>query len=137
MKTRLILTCAALTLWLGCARQEQATLRSVLIERFQANEDIKAYHLDPAAMADCVIDEIAASLPGFAGDPRRPRFYTAYTRFLTVQTTAEAEAALAEYGPLFASPQEARMAATRITEHEFTCMGKLIEDNDHIGGGLN
>ena len=129
MKTLLILTFATLTL-LGCANKEQAELRTVLIERFKAHQDIQAYQLDPVAMADCVVDEIAMSLPGFAGDPRRPRFFAAYTRFLMVQSATEAEAALAEFEPLFDGIQQARMAATSITEHEFTCMGKLIETKD-------
>jgi hypothetical protein len=126
MKILLTLTFAGLSL-LGCAQKEQAELRTVLIERFKAHEDIQAYQLDPATMADCMIDEIAMGLPGFAGDPRRPQYFTAYARFLTVQSATEADGALAEFERLFDGKKNARMAATSIPEHEFTCMGKLIE----------
>jgi hypothetical protein len=89
--------------------------------------------LDPAEVADCVVDEIAASLPGFAGDPRRSQFFAAYARFLNVNSSADAESSIAEFEKLFGSKQRAREAATSVTDHVMTCMGKAIEGADSDG----
>lgn len=126
MKKLLILTLAALTLT-ACARKEQTGLRDVLVERFKDDQDLKDYNLDPGVIADCVVDEISSSLPGFAGDPRRPQFFEAYARFLNVKSSADAERSVADFEKLFGSKQKARQAATSITDHIMTCMGKSIE----------
>ncbi len=126
MKKLFIVALAALVL-MGCARKEKTGLREVLIERFKEDQDLKDYQLDPAVVADCVVDEIAMSLPGFAGDPRRPQFFEAYARFLNVKSSADAEKAVADFEKLFGSKQKAHQAATSITDHVMTCMGKSIE----------
>lgn len=126
MKKMLILVFTALAL-LGCAKKEKTGLREVLIERFKDDQDLKDYQLDPGVVADCVVDEIASSLPGFAGDPRRAQFFEAYARFLNVKSSADAEHSIAEFEQLFGSKQRARQAATSITDHVMTCMGKSIE----------
>ncbi|MDD1649814.1 MAG: hypothetical protein LUO80_05400 [Methylococcaceae bacterium] len=126
MKKLLILALTALAL-VGCAKKEKTGLREVLIERFKDDQDLKDYKLDPGVVADCVVDEIAGSLPGFAGDPRRAQFFEAYARFLNVKSSADAENSIAEFEQLFGSKQQARQAATSITDHVMTCMGKSIE----------
>lgn len=132
IKKLLILVCTTLALT-ACARKEQSGLREVLIERFKDDQDLKDYQLDPVGVADCVVDEIAASLPGFAGDPRRSQFFEAYARFLNVKSSADAESSIAEFEKLFGSKQRAREAATSITDHVMTCMGKAIEGADSDG----
>jgi hypothetical protein len=117
----------------GCAKKEKTGLRDVLIERFKDDQDLKDYKLDPGQVADCVVDEIASSLPGFAGDPRRAEFFRAYERFLSVKSSADAEQGIAEFERLFGSAQKARQAATSITDHIMTCMGKAIEGGDTGG----
>lgn len=111
----------------GCAKKEKTGLRDVLIERFKDDQDLKDYKLDPAVVADCVVDEISSSLPGFAGDPRRAQFFEAYARFLNVKSSADAEKSVADFQQLFGSVQRAREAATSITDHVMTCMGKAID----------
>jgi hypothetical protein len=127
MKKLVLLGLAALLL-LGCAKKEKTGLHQVLVDRFSEDQDLKDYKLDPANVADCVIDEISSTLPGFAGDPRRAEFFTAYERFLAVKSAADAEAAVAEFERLFGSRQKAREAALGITDHIMTCMGKAIEN---------
>jgi hypothetical protein len=126
MRTFLIILLTTLTLF-GCARKEKTGLHDVLLEKFKDDQDLKDYKLDPSEVADCVVDEISASLPGFAGDPRRPKFFEAYARFMNVKSQADAEASVAEFKDLFGSTENAREAATTITDHIMTCMGKAIE----------
>jgi hypothetical protein len=126
MKKTIILAAALLSL-VACAKQEKTGLREVLIERFKDDSDLKDYKLDPAEVADCVVDEISASLPGFSGDPRRAQFFEAYEHFLNVKSQADADRSLKEFEQLFGSAQNARVAATSITDHVMTCMGKAIE----------
>ena len=126
MKKILILTMASIAL-IGCGKKEKTGLRDVLIERFKDDQDLKDYKLDPAVVADCVVDEISGSLPGFAGDPRRAEFFDAYARFLNVKSSADAEKSIADLEKLFGTKQRAREAATSITDHIMTCMGKSID----------
>jgi len=91
-KITLIVLVALLTA--ACAKKEKTGLREVLVARFSDDQDLKDYKLDPGEVADCVIDEISSSLPGFAGDPRRAEFFSAYERFLNVKSSQDAEAAI-------------------------------------------
>ena len=126
MKKLLIAIFAVLALT-GCSTKEQSGLKEALIAKFKDDQDLKDYKLDPASIADCVVDQIASSLPGFAGDPRRDRFFEAYGRFVAARSPSDADKAVADYQELFGSAQKARQAATSITDHVMTCMGKAIE----------
>jgi len=117
----------------GCAKKEKTGLHDVLVERFKDDQDLKDYKLDPSWVADCVVDEISSSLPGFAGDPRRPQFFDAYARFLSVKSEAEAEKSIEEFEKLFGSHSQARVAATSMTDSIMTCMGKDIQGADTDG----
>ncbi len=117
----------------GCAKKEKMGLREVLIERFKDDQDLKDYKLDPAEVADCMVDEISSSLPGFAGDPRRAQFFEAYAHFLNVKSMADGEKAIAEFEKLFGSKQKAREAAASLPDHEMTCMGKAIDNGETDG----
>ncbi len=132
MKKIIVLSFLALSL-IACAKKEKTGLRDTLVERFKEDQDLKDYKLDPEQVADCVVDEIASSLPGFAGDPRRPQFFEAYERFLSVKSQAEAEQSLNDFTRLFGSPEAARVAATSITDHIMTCMGKAIDNSSTDG----
>ncbi len=134
---KITLIATALLSLVACAKQEKTGLRDVLIERFKDDADLKDYNLDPAEVADCVIDEIAASLPGFSGDPRRAQFFGAYEHFLNVKSSTDAERSLKEFEQLFGSAQNARVAATSITDHVMTCMGKAIEGAETEGHRVN
>ena len=126
MNKLLIVLCTVLAL-VGCSRKEKTGLRDALVEQFKDDQDLKDYKLEPEPVADCVVDEIASSLPGFAGDPRRAQFFEAYARFLNVKSQADAEKSITEFQQLFGSVQKARQAAVSIPDHIMTCMGKAIE----------
>jgi hypothetical protein len=128
---QLLIAMAAVGLLAGCNTKEKVGLRDVLIERFKDDQDLKDYKLDPTEVADCVVDEISQTLPGFAGDPRRDKFFEAYARFLGVKSPADAEKSIADFQALFGSAKKAREAATSVTDHIMTCMGKAI---DNAGG---
>lgn len=127
MKKLIVLFVAALAVS-ACAKKEKTGLKDVLIQRFSEDQDLKDYKLDPADVADCVIDEIASTLPGFAGDPRRDEYFKAYEKFFNVKSATDAEASINEFERLFGSRQKAREAALGITDHIMTCMGKAIEN---------
>lgn len=126
--TKLVMVALSCLMMVACAKKEKTGLREVLVARFADDQDLKDYKLDPGGVADCVIDEISSTLPGFAGDPRRAEFFKAYERFLAVKSAADAEAAVAEFERLFGTRQRAREAALGITDHIMTCMGKAIEN---------
>ncbi|CAL1239543.1 hypothetical protein [Candidatus Methylocalor cossyra] len=118
----------AIALVAGCSNKEQLGLKDALVAKFKDDQDLKDYKLDPGKVADCVVEEITGTLPGFPGDPRRERYFEAYARFVAVKTPGEAEQAIRDYAQLFGSAKEARAAATSITDHVMTCMGKAIEE---------
>lgn len=130
---KIILILLAAVLAVACAKKEKTGLREVLVARFNDDQDLKDYKLDSGEVADCVIDEISSTLPGFAGDPRRAEFFSAYERFLNVKSSGDAEAAIADFERLFGSRQKAREAALGITDHIMTCMGKAIENASSDG----
>ena len=126
MKMLLIVLCAFWGLT-GCSTKEQTGLREALIEKFKDDQDLKDYSLDPASVADCIVKEITATVPGFPGDPRRDRYFEAYTHFIGARSPGDAERAITDYQELFGSAKKAREAATSVTNHVLTCMGKAIE----------
>jgi hypothetical protein len=126
MKKLFIAICVMFALT-GCSTKEQTGLREALIAKFKDDQDLKDYKLDPASVADCVIDQISGTLPGFAGDPRREKFFEAYARFVNAKSSSEAEKTIADSQELFGSTQKARAAAISVTDHVMTCMGKAIE----------
>lgn len=128
--TALLTGTLALSLLSGCDTKQKTGLREILVERFKDDQDLKDYQLDPGEVADCVVKEISDGLPGFAGDPRREKYFSAYARFLSVKSPADAEQAITEYQELFGSAKKAREAANGITDYIMTCMGKAIEGAD-------
>jgi len=126
MKKLLIAFCAVLLLT-ACTTKEQTGLKESLVAKLKDDPDLKDYKLDPEPIADCVVREIGETMPGFAGDPRRVKFFEAYNRFVNVKSAHEAEQSIADYQQLFGSAKQAREAATNITNHLMTCMGLAIE----------
>jgi hypothetical protein len=129
---RLLIAIIAASLLAGCSTKERTGLKEVLVAKFKDDQDLKDYRIEPEPVADCVVAEIADTLPGFAGDPRRDRFFEAYARFLNVRSPSDAEKAITDYTELFGSAKSAREAATSVTDHIMSCMGKAIEK---VGGG--
>ena len=131
MNKILIAICAVFAL-AGCSTKEQTGLREALVEKFKDDQDLKDYKLDPGTVADCVVKEITETLPGFAGDPRRDQFFQAYAQFINVKSANDAEKAINDFQQLFGSAKKAREAATSLSDHIMTCIGKAIEQSDEV-----
>lgn len=127
---KLLLATLLIFLLPACSTPQQNDLKSALLAKLKDDPDLKDYKIDPSEIADCVVGEISGDIPAYPGDPRRERFFQAYIRFVNVTSPAEAEKSLAEFEELFGSKQAAREAATNITNHNMTCMGKAIDHSD-------
>jgi len=124
-----ILICLVIALALSsCQRsKEQTGLKEALIAKLKDDSDLKDYKIDPADMAECVYQEIADGAPGMPGDPKRPRYFEAYTKFVGVGSPGDAEKAIKEYQDVFGDAKAANQAATSITDLIMSCMGAAID----------
>lgn len=127
MKTVMTVIFAACLLSACGGGKEQLDLKAALIAKLQEDSDLKDYKLNPADVADCVVQAIADTLPGFTGDPRRKTYFEAYATFVSAKTSADADKAIETYKDLFGSVKQARAAALSVTDHIMGCMGANIE----------
>ncbi|MBS1213106.1 MAG: hypothetical protein H6R26_1723 [Proteobacteria bacterium] len=127
-KSILVILVAAFLVACGESPQ-QVSLKEALTAKLQDDSDLKDYKLNPSDVADCVVQSITEGLPGFAGDPRRPKFFEAYAKFVAVKSPADAEKAMEEYKDLFGSLEQAREAAVSVTDHIMGCMGVALEQH--------
>lgn len=121
---------ACLVLFLiGCDTNQQTLgLREAVLRKLKDDPDLKDYKLEPAAVADCVVEAISDDAPGIPGDPRREEYFKAYAHIMSVNTPTEAEKILEQYKEFFGSAQGVREAALKVTDHIMTCMGEAIEE---------
>lgn len=121
---KLLLVMLAATLLSACGRQEKLTLEQALLEKMQADSDLKDYKIDPKDMTGCVLDEIAQSLPVMPVDSQRGAYFDAYAKFITANNPMQA---INDAVPLFGSVQASRKAAMNVTEFVISCMGRLMD----------
>ncbi len=127
MKKIMIAFFAALLL-VACGKsKEQLDLKQVLIEKFKDDPDLKDYKLKPEDIADCVVENISHEAPAIPGDPKRARYFDAYSKFVGAKAAADAEQAVKEYQDVFGGIKEARAAANTVTDYIMSCMGLAIE----------
>lgn len=113
----------------ACGSKEQTSLQDALTAKLQDDQDLKDYKLDPREVAKCVENSITEGLPGIAGDPRRPQYYEAYAKFVSINSPGDAETAVQQYQDLFGGIKQAHEAANTITDHIMSCMGAAIEQH--------
>ena len=128
MSRMLPLIMLALLLGACDARKQQMGLREAVLAKLQQDPDLKDYKLDPAPIADCVVDAVSDEAPSIPGDPRRDMYFQAYTKIFNAESPADAEAVIAEYKEFFGSEKAAREAALRVTDHIMSCMGQAIDE---------
>lgn len=116
--------------FLTACSKEKAAFEAALTEKLQKDGDLKDYHLDPKAVASCVIGEVAQGLPGFLGDPRRDAYYTAYAHFASAETHEDAFQAIEDAKDVFGSVRESRQAALSVASYVMDCMGKIIAETE-------
>lgn len=107
--------------------KEQQDLKQVLTEKFKDDSDLKDYKLKPEDIAECVVANISQDAPAIPGDPKRERYFAAYTKFAAAKSPVEAEQAVKDYQDVFGGIKEARAAANTVTDHIMSCMGLAIE----------
>lgn len=111
----------------GCANEERNQFQDKLAARLATDPDLKDYQIDSNELAECVVSEIAKTLPGFRGTPARRPYWQAYLNFESARNGGEASQAIQQAKDIFGSEQKASAAALSITEYIMHCMGKLIE----------
>jgi major membrane immunogen (membrane-anchored lipoprotein) len=127
MKKIITVLVAALLLSACGNSKEQQDLKQVLTEKFKDDSDLKDYKLKPEDIADCVVANISQDAPPIPGDPKRERYFAAYTKFAAAKSPTDAEQAVKDYQDLFGGIKEARAAANTVTDHIMSCMGMAIE----------
>jgi hypothetical protein len=127
MKKMMTVFIAALLLS-GCGdSKEQKDLKQVFTEKFKDDADLKDYKLKPEDIAECVVANISQEAPAIPGDPKRDRYFAAFTKFASVKSPAELEKSVKEYQDVFGGVKESFAAANTITDHVMSCMGLAIE----------
>lgn len=127
MKKMMIVIVAALSLTACGTSKEQQDLKQILTDKFKDDSDLKDYKLNPEDIADCVVANISQDAPPIPGDPKRDRYFAAYTQFAAAKSPTDAEKAVKDYQDVFGGLKEARAAANTVTDHIMSCMGKAIE----------
>jgi hypothetical protein len=127
MKKLLILVVATFVLSACEKSKEQLDLKQALTAKMLNDSDLKDYKIDPADMAECVYKEIAENAPGIPGDAKRPRYFEAYTKFVSVTSPSDAEKAITDYQDVFGDAKATRQAATSVTDHIMSCMSSAID----------
>jgi hypothetical protein len=127
MKKLLTVFVAALLITACSKSKEQQDLQQILTEKFKDDSDLKDYKLKPEDIAECVVANISQDAPAIPGDPKRERYFAAYTKFAAAKSPTEAEQAVKDYQDVFGGIKEARAAANTVTDHIMGCMGLAIE----------
>ncbi len=127
MKKILTVLVAAFILTACGNSKEQQDLKQVLTEKFKDDSDLKDYKLKPEDIADCVVANITEDAPPVPGDPKRIRYFEAFTKFASVKSPADLEKAVKEYQDIFGGAKETYAAANNVTDYIMSCMGLAIE----------
>jgi len=124
MKQIMVLLLAAF-IAVGCSK-EKDELKARLTAKFEKDQDIADYKVDPSTMADCVSDKISKEAPGFPGSPSHSKVLGAYAKLVQVDPLEDFRPALGETKEIFGSTKKAYQAATNITNHVMSCMGNIM-----------
>ncbi|MFZ4704246.1 MAG: hypothetical protein ACOYMG_29730 [Candidatus Methylumidiphilus sp.] len=127
MKKILTVFVAALLLAACGNSKEQQDLKQVLTEKFKDDSDLKDYKLKPEDIAECVVANISEEAPPVPGDPKRVRYFEAFTKFASVKSPSDLEKAVKEYQDVFGGIKETYAAANNVTDFIMSCMGMAIE----------
>lgn len=126
-KIMTVLVAALLLSACGNNSKEQQDLKQILTEKFKDDSDLKDYKLKPEDIADCVVANVSEGAPPMPGDPKRERFFTAYTQFAGAKSPSDLEKAVKEYQDVFGGVKETYAAANTVTDYIMSCMGLAIE----------
>lgn len=131
---KLLIALAATALLSGCDGKAKDDLVEQLRLKFEKDTDLSDYHIDPTDMAECVADKILKEIPGFPGSPKRKEYIIAYTKLIRIDPAEDFRPTLEETKEVFGSVRKALETAGSITEHNFSCIGDMINEQPLQGG---
>lgn len=135
MKKLLLISVSALLL---TACTEQQEYEATVLEQISNDPDIKSYHLDPATVADCIVDLSSKKMPGLAPfEPIRKTAYKGYTKMIAIKTPEKPEEVLAELRLSFGSAQALADAHRNYSKSYIECVStvtnlELDDEEDDI-----
>lgn len=110
----------------ACSQEKQDYYQAVL-EQMQNDPDIKDYRINPATMADCIVDISSSEMDGFFPfDPKRRAAYVGYTKLLSLKQAKEPQSVLAELRQIFGSGQNVARAQQNYSESVMRCLQGLV-----------
>jgi len=127
MKKMMIVFVAVLLISACGNSKQQQDLKQVFTEKFKDDSDLKDYKLKPEDIAECVVANITEEAPPVPGDPKRVRYFEAFTKFASVKSPSDLEKAVNEYKDIFGGVKETYAAANNVTDYIMSCMGMAIE----------
>ncbi|GFO71889.1 hypothetical protein BJAS_P1686 [Bathymodiolus japonicus methanotrophic gill symbiont] len=133
MKKLLLISVSALLL---TACTEQQEYEATVLEQISNDPDIKSYHLDPATVADCIVDLSSKKMPGLAPfEPIRKTAYKGYTKMIAIKTPEKPEEVLAELRLSFGSAQALADAHRNYSKSYLECVSTVtnLELDDEEG----
>lgn len=123
---KLLLICISVLLLPACADKEQ--YEAAVLAEMQAEQDVKDYNIDPAQMAECVVDVSSKNMPGsFPLDPARLTAYQNYTKMLSMSTAKDKQKTFNELRSTFGSPKELAEAHSNYTDSIMNCYSVIID----------
>ena len=127
MKKILIISLAVLGL---AACSEKDEYQKTVLEQISNDPDVKSYHLDPEAVAVCIVDLSSKKMPGFIPfEPRRKAAYKGYTKMIAIKTSEKPEEVLKELRESFGSAQGLADAHMNYSESYLECISTVTNRN--------
>lgn len=123
MKKLALISLSVLTL-AACSEKDQ--YHQTIVDLVSNDEDVRSYHIDPAVMADCIVDLSSKKMPGtLPFEPRRADAYKGYTKMISLKTSEKPAEVLSELRESFGSAKGLAAAHMNYSESYLECMSTL------------
>lgn len=123
MKKLALISLSVLTL-AACSEKDQ--YHQTIVDLVSNDEDVRSYHIDPAIMADCIVDLSSKKMPGtLPFEPRRADAYKGYTKMISLKTSEKPAEVLSELRESFGSAKGLAAAHMNYSESYLECMSTL------------
>ena len=123
MKKLALISLSILTL-AACSEKEE--YHQTILDLASNDADVRSYHIDPATMADCIVDLSSKKMPGtLPFEPRRADAYKGYTKMISLKTSKNPAEVLNELRESFGSAKGLAKAHMNYSESYLECMSTL------------
>lgn len=123
MKKLALISLSVLTL-AACSEKDQ--YHQTIVDLVSNDEDVRSYHINPAVMADCIVDLSSKKMPGtLPFEPRRADAYKGYTKMISLKTSEKPAEVLSELRESFGSAKGLAAAHMNYSESYLECMSTL------------